>query len=85
MFFGLQQSIAVPINEQSPCQPAGRLLVKRLGEPLVSLFQLLDVCRFLHIYFVAIPVVEMVFKICQFLVGYDADSESVFHLPFTVE
>ena len=77
--------IAVSINEQSPCRLAGRLLVKGLDEPLVFLSQLLDVCRFLHIYFVAIPVVEMVFKVCQFLVGYDADSESVFHLPFTVE
>ena len=63
---------------------AGRLFVKRLAPP-GALFQLLDVGRLFHINLVAFPVIEMVFKICQLLVGYDSDSKSVSHLPFAVE
>ena len=73
------------INEQSPHRLMGRLLVKRLCGPLEFLFQLLDVGCLFHVHFVAVLVIEMVFKIGQFLVGDDSYSQSVLHLPFTVE
>ena len=73
------------INEQSPHLPMGRLLVKRLCGPLEFLFQLLDVGCLFHVHFVAVLVIEMILKIGQLLVGDNSYSQSVLHLPFTVE
>ena len=69
----------------SPSNLMGRLLVKRLCGPLEFLFQLLDVGCLFHVHFVAVLVIEMILKIGQLLVGDNSYSQSVLHLPFTVE
>ena len=40
---------------------------------------------FLHVYELPVGVIELVLQECEFLGSYDVESESVFHLPFSLQ